>query len=134
MKTLEHDQRIFVGERPSNTAIAKGWTWEDGRLAAAQLFDALIACGFEPAQQIFLNIFYSDRDEVNPDSVELLDAAILSGIEIVAMGNKVSKSLNTLGIQHITIVHPAARGKIRKKELYKQMIEKRLGSKEKIKS
>lgn len=36
-------QFLFVGERPSPKAATMGVTWRDGRLAAKQLFDALVA-------------------------------------------------------------------------------------------
>lgn len=36
---------IFIGERRSQTAIERGWTWADGRLAAKTLSDALAPLG-----------------------------------------------------------------------------------------
>ena len=41
---------LFVGEKRSPTAIAKGWTWADRRLAGKQLVDALGNLSFEEAK------------------------------------------------------------------------------------
>ena len=47
---------------------------------------------------------------------------------IVAMGAKVQKALRAEGINFIPIVHPAARGAIRKKERYIEHIREALDS------
>lgn len=125
----QNHERIFafVGERPSPTAQQKGWRWEDGRLAAAQLFDALKACGHSPENHLFLNLFIDQADVINPKAVETILALTLDGAEIVGMGKKVQTALQQLDIQHLEIVHPAARGKIRGKKNYTRMIAKKLG-------
>jgi len=43
---------LFVGEKRSDTAKRMGVTWEDGRLATKQLFDALRDNGVDPVQGI----------------------------------------------------------------------------------
>ena len=48
---------VFVGEKRSNRAIAMGVTWEDGRLAAKVLHEALTAAGVDPARVRFVNLF-----------------------------------------------------------------------------
>lgn len=40
------------------------------------------------------------------------------GLTVVAMGRKAAAVLVGWGVPHLTIVHPAARGRIRKKERY----------------
>lgn len=111
-------ERIFVGEKRSNTAIEKDWEWKDGRLAAKQLFDALEKIGIDPQKQIFVNLWGDDGEE--------LDVNLHGEIEIIAMGNKVSKELTRREVEHTKIVHPAARGIIRKKEEYQKHIKNEL--------
>ena len=103
------DQSIlFVGEKQSPLARRKGWHWPDGHVAAKQLFDALEACGIEPTQCKFAN-WLNTRSQ----------AAIKAHVgPVVGMGNIVQTALTSAGITHIPIVHPAARGRIRKKERY----------------
>ena len=102
---------LFVGERPSDKAKAMNVKWENGNLAAKQLFDALKYCNINPEEQQFINIYFDDRDEVNPVALKLIKK---SKLPTVAMGNKVKKIIKC----DYEITHPAARGKIRKKQLY----------------
>lgn len=112
---------LFVGERPSPTAHARGFSWQDGRLAAKQLFDALRACQIDPASQKFDNVFLSEPqgpEVVCDKAIRRIRAAQRGGSCVVAMGKKAEMVLTTRGITCLSIVHPAARGRIRKKELY----------------
>ena len=52
---------LFVGERRSPIAIKMNVTWENGRLAAKQLFDALSSCGISGEKQIFVNLFVGQK-------------------------------------------------------------------------
>jgi hypothetical protein len=106
---------IFVGECPSDTAKRKRWTWYDGRLAAKQLFDALVACGVKPHQQQFVNLFTGPACRVNRRVVSFIRIA---KCPVVAMGGKVQRALADLGILFRAMVHPAARGRIRRKDRY----------------
>ena len=95
---------LFVGEERSELAIKMGVTWSDGRLAAKQLFDALIANRIDPKECDFTNWFErGGKSKVNS----------YTGT-IVAMGRKVEKELLSRGINHLFIYHPATRGTIRK--------------------
>jgi len=108
---------LFVGEEPSPTALSKGWTWANGRLAAKQLFDALKANGINPTNCEFCNWFGENpKREMTKQ---------WKG-QVVAMGRKVQKALSDHSINHIPIVHPAARGTIRKKENYIKHIKEML--------
>lgn len=111
--------RIFVGEKRSNTAIRMGVTWLDGRLAAKTLHEALRSAGIDPNACRFTNI-YLDGDgwEVSDDTVAELERLESAGWTIVALGRKVQRELSRLGIGYVGIVHPAARGSIRKTERY----------------
>lgn len=113
---------IFVGEQPSHTAYRNGWTWESGRLAAKPLFEALRACGIDPEQCGFVNAFCDhpgEPEEVDTSArLHALRAAERAGVKLVAMGNKVSTLLTACGIKHIPLRHPAARGALRRGDLY----------------
>lgn len=110
---------LFVGEKPSITAARKKWRWEDGRLAAATLFDALKAAGIEPSACRFTNLFgdrVSNAEKASKTRLKEIQAAQSEGYVVVAMGQKVSRQL---GIEHIPIRHPAARGAGRLREAYR---------------
>jgi len=104
---------LFVGEKKSPTALRKGWSWEDGRLAGKQLFDALTACGVDPQKCKFENWFNTRSQAL----IRQYPGAVFG------MGRIVQDALTKAGVSHIPIVHPAARGRIRKKERYNQHIK-----------
>lgn len=106
---------LFVGERRSDRAKEMGVRWSDGRLAAKQLFDALIKCGIDPKEHEFTNWFEGGKRKTR-------EWPYL----IVAMGKKVQRALTNEGIIHTAIVHPAARGTIRKKDNYARHIQRKL--------
>ena len=99
---------LFVGEERSARAIEMDVRWEDGALAAKQLFDALNVHGIDPAAQKFTNLFERGGLKAIREHVGV----------VVGMGSKVQKELKKRNIEHVALVHPAARGKIRKKERY----------------
>lgn len=107
---------LFVGEERSELAKKMGVTWEDGRLAAKQLFDALNYCGIDPTKVDFRNYF----EEGGPEFVKKYQGAI------IAMGKKVDSALTRDGIEHYFIKHPAARGEIRKKRNYCKHVKENL--------
>jgi hypothetical protein len=45
---------------------------------------------------------------------------------VVALGKRVSDELTKRGIKHVALVHPAARGKIRKRERYHAHVREKL--------
>lgn len=113
---------LFVGEKPSLRALQMGVRWEDGKLCAKQLFDALYFCGINPWEHSFINLW--------PDyitCVETFLAPMSKTHTIVAMGRKVAKELIKRGVPCLEIVHPAARGEIRKKEVYCNHVKEALG-------
>ena len=103
---------VFVGERRSKKAEAMGVTWTDGRLAAKQLFDALKACGVDPVQHEYANVF--ERGTVPYLAV----AARLHDFRVIAMGRKAQSKLTQHQIPFTALIHPAARGAIRRKAAY----------------
>jgi hypothetical protein len=117
---------IFIGERPSNRALQLGVSLKDGRLAAKPLFEALRACGIEPTEHVFMNLFVQDEDTVCKKALIKITKLAKQG-RLIAMGNKVSRNLDKEGFSYIKIVHPAARGKIRKTSLYRKHIKKVMG-------
>ncbi len=99
-------------------------TWKDGRLAAKQLFDALRACGVDPAKQGYDNWFRSilDRWVRKATIVAKVRRALADGVVVVALGARVSGEMEAHGLSHLKLVHPAARGRIRKKERYAEHV------------
>jgi hypothetical protein len=102
---------LFVGEKRSDRAIALGLTWEDGGLAAKQLFDALLACFISPETCHFTNWF-------ERGGKTKVQRCAQSGFLIIAMGRKVQMELDKRQISHRKLIHPAARGSIRRKDRY----------------
>jgi hypothetical protein len=120
---------LFIGEQRSSRAIKMNVRLEDGRLAAKQLFDALDHCKISRTHCKFINLFESLEEQnisLTHHDVYLVMAQS-DGFQLVGMGEKVSKELNSRGFHHIKIIHPAARGKIRKKERYFAHIQNQLG-------
>jgi hypothetical protein len=113
---------LFVGEKRSQRAIDLGLTWKDGGLAAKPLFEALHAMGLRPEDQTFMNLWPDHSERVPWQRLARIRAHDL----VVAMGQKVSRELERAGIEHTYIVHPAARGKIRKRSRYVNHVRKTL--------
>ncbi|MBS1722475.1 MAG: hypothetical protein JSS66_05650 [Armatimonadetes bacterium] len=116
-------QFLFIGERRSNTAIRMGVTWTDGRLCASTLFDALSRVGVDPSRQRFMNAF-TDSGQV--DLATVRTAAEAQEV-VVGLGLKAQRVLEEHGIEHVKLVHPAARGKIRLKDNYRRHVVETLG-------
>jgi hypothetical protein len=123
---------IFVGEKPSKRALQIGATWENGKLAGKTLKDCLVKLGIDPAEQIYLNLFNIDGTvNLEEDRIAFAFGAKYPGDtrppHVVAMGKKVDRELTRRGVVHLSIIHPAARGSIRKKEFYQAHVAKVLG-------
>lgn len=105
---------IFVGECRS--------------LAAKPLFEALSAMGVDPTKHEYLNLWTDAVVPVVPwQRVSALRSHVDRGRVIVALGKRVSAELARRGIQHVALVHPAARGAIRKRERYHAHVADKLG-------
>lgn len=65
---------------------------------------------------------------IPPNRIGFLRARRAEGIVIVALGKRVSVALARLGIDHVALVHPAARGRIRKRERYIKHVADTLGA------
>jgi hypothetical protein len=119
---------VFVGERRSRRAILMGVRWEDGRLAARTLQEALRASGLDPARQIYLNL-YRDGDPLAIDQAALTKVRTLAGegLPIVGMGRLVQRALERASVPHLRLVHPAARGAIRARAAYQAHVAAVLG-------
>lgn len=120
---------VFVGERRSSRAIALGVHWEDGRLAARTLHDALRALGLDPARQTYVNLFCeTDPRAVDADILASIHRYDRAGVTIVAMGRPVQAVLTRAGVAHLRLIHPAARGSIRARSAYQAHVAAVLGS------
>lgn len=114
---------LFVGERPSRQAVKIGATWQNGRLAGKQLHDALRALHIDPGAHDYMNIWrWPERSVLDgPDEAESIVRIRQQhehGRTVVGMGALVCAVLRREGIPHLQLIHPAARGAIRKKERY----------------
>jgi hypothetical protein len=118
---------LFVGERRSPTAVRLGVSWGDGRLAAAPLFEALDALGVCPSAQLFTNLFPDEGPLVaQPAVLEAVRTASRAGLTVVALGRRVARALEAAGPPYVCLIHPAARGLIRKRERYLEHVRERL--------
>ena len=111
---------LFIGEEPSKTATEKAWKWGDMHLCSKTLLEAFDAAGFPHNQANFENIF--ENGEVKKEVVRKVRVRAMSK-PVVAMGKKVQKVLNSHGIPHIPMIHPAARGEIRKTENFQAHVQ-----------
>ena len=92
-------------------------TWQDGWLAAKVLFEALAALGMTE-ESVLCSTAYRDDGS--------LDVSIMGGVQvlhaqgwlIVGMGKRAQKAHRLFGIPHWQMIHPATRGKIRRREAY----------------
>ena len=111
---------LFVGEEPSKTALERAWKWGDDHLCSKTLLEALDAADFPRNQANFENIF-----EEGVIKKEIIRKVRVRGMTkpIVAMGRKVENALNKHGVAHIPMIHPAARGENRGKELYQSHVK-----------
>jgi hypothetical protein len=110
---------VFVGERRSQWAVQLGVRWEDGRLAARTLHEALRAIGLDPHQQRYLNLYPDEGQRVvDPKTLARVRAMAHAGFVIVGMGRLVQRALARGGVPHLPLIHPAARGAIRARASY----------------
>jgi hypothetical protein len=110
---------IFVGEKRSNRSITVNAVLGDRKYCSKNLIEALEANGINPENQTFLNLFCDgDGLIMNDESLKKIKESIKTKATVVGMGKSVQKCLEELGIKHLKLVHPAARGSIRKTERY----------------
>jgi plasmid stabilization system protein ParE len=102
---------VFVGERPSPKAARIGATWQNGRMAARTLHAALEEIGERPG-------LGPTRERLAPGVLAVVLEEMERGAVVVALGRLVERELQRRAIPHRPMVHPAARGKIRKRERY----------------
>ena len=118
-----HIRFLFVGERPSRRALRIGATWQNGKLAGKTLRESLRAAGVDPEAQRFLNLYrYAEPSRFDPVREAAVCRAITRfirrGFRVVALGKLVSRRLRLHGLAHLTMIHPAARGPGRRRDLY----------------
>jgi uracil-DNA glycosylase len=123
---------IFVGERPSLKAARYGHTWEGANAAARTLHNALDAVGVDREARAFVNLWTrpgvgKPAHRPSRNAVRQVREAVTSGARVVALGQLVAAELEARRIPHVRMVHPAARGKIRKRERYIEHVREVLG-------
>ena len=120
---------VFVGERRSQRAMALNVTWLDGKLAAKTLHEALRAAGVSPESCIFVNLYFDGDDwVVNGEVLITVRAAQKAGHVVIAMGRRVQRELTRASVPFLALVHPAARGSIRRRESYQAHVRDVLGT------
>lgn len=109
----------FIGEKRSEQAIKNNWHWEDNVSTAKFLLDCLKEVGITQKDIKFYNLWLDDGrlDSILLDGLCYMSNNLPQCI-VVGMGNIVCNKLDEEEVKHIKIIHPAARGKIRKKENY----------------
>lgn len=124
---------LIVGERRSRLAIARGASWERGGQCATTLRAALAASGVDPDRVAYRNLFEELDQQALTDSPEpplVVDRAMLAtvraaqarGLAIVALGRRVEAALARAGVPCRYLPHPAARGQVRRRELYRALV------------
>jgi hypothetical protein len=118
----------FIGEKRSEQAIKNNWHWEDNVSTAKFLLDCLKELGIEQKDIKFYNLWFDDGqlDDILLDGLYYMSNNYSKCI-VVGMGNTVCNKLDEKEVKYIKIIHPAARGKIRKKENYIAHLKERLG-------
>jgi len=126
MSIAQSGMYIFVGERPSISAWKFSKQWSDGAYAGKQLKDAIdkIDC-LEFADITFCNLWTKPKEKSTP-AIDVVDldkslheiTLYSKWWTVVGMGKIVQDQLGNAGIRHLKLVHPAARGKIRRKDRY----------------
>lgn len=117
---------LFVGEKRSPTAIKMNVTWWDGRLCAKNLHEALAEAGVDIRSCAFTNAYHDDgREDTHLQT--RVNVTLARGHRVVALGQRASRRLQDLGVEHLVLIHPAARGSIRKRERYHAHVASVLG-------
>jgi hypothetical protein len=109
---------LCVGERRSVTAIRRGWTWADGHLAARTLRQAMHGLGLSYGYHYVCTNILDDDGVWSTHTMNSIADMEAKGWKIVALGKEAARYLSAYEITHVTLVHPAARGAIRKRERY----------------
>lgn len=117
-------ERIFISETLSPRTGHSDVTWDDNRFCAKTLRNALRTAWVNPNDQLFVGLFHGDTLRLDHNTVRIAQRALHTGMEVVALGKFVSDELTALGIDHVYMVHPAAGGKIRKRENYQAHVER----------
>jgi hypothetical protein len=91
-------------------------TWQDGRLAAGTLREAPQAANIALEDCIFVSVFHGD-DERDREPCGNVPAVVRSlaagGATVVGLSRAVPRILQRVGVAHVPLTHPAARGAIR---------------------
>ena len=112
---------LFVGERRSRTAMQRGYSWPDQRLCGRTLAQALAACGIALEQYRCMNV-YTDEGALDRQALTHIRTLHAAGWVVVGLGRTVQRVLTVAGIPHRAMIHPAARGRRRKREAYQQHV------------
>jgi hypothetical protein len=124
---LDRVRIIFVGEQRSKTAIKRDWTWFDKRLCSKTLRVILDDYGLDLDDYTFINLF-DDEGKLDLKHLHNIQSLGKNNWTIVSLGRRVERSLNNLGVRNTYMIHPAARGNIRKTSNYRTHVYEVLSS------
>ena len=114
---------LFVGEKRSKMAIRMGVTWQDGRLSAKTLDEAVRPLGLArlgiPSTMPYdvLNA-YRDYGDYDMQALETIAMRHRQGWLVIGMGRAAQHALDWANIPYTSMIHPAARGHIRLRARY----------------
>jgi hypothetical protein len=122
---------VFVGERPSPLAHERGATWQNGRHAGRTLREALLAAGHDPEAQLYFNLWDGPEktatDQLHEEAIlKCLWELARVGYTVVGMGDLVCRVLRKRELPHVQMIHPAARGRIRRRDVYQAHVRETL--------
>src|SRR5579871_3979508 len=111
---------LFVGDRPSLRAEQIGATLQNGKLSGKTLRQALIDLNLDPDAHVYLNLYARSQALEDRAAEEAACAKIqgfaTEGYVVIGLGRLVSSRLSARAIPHLRMIHPAARGTIRRRE------------------
>lgn len=129
INTTDRMKYLFIGEERSKTAIERNMRWEDEALCAKTLFRALRAADIAPEECSFMNLFEPLRPQgiMAESHTHWINALRLNGYHPIAMGRRVERGLNKLGVKDFGFIfHPATRGSIRARDNYINHVKEQL--------
>jgi hypothetical protein len=106
---------VFVREKRSARVVKLAVHSQHGRLSGKTLHDALRAVSIDAHAELYLNLFRGgDGLRVDRAVLRRLRRLAACGLVVVGMGRKVQRALLRAGVEAVPLVHPAARGLIRR--------------------
>lgn len=113
----------------ASTLLGSGQTAAKGQLAGKTLREALEAAGVDPDAQRYVNLWRRPDRGHRLDETDLIFAlravrrATGDGCVVIGMGHLVCRELANCRVPHTRMIHPAARGSIRRRYRYHRHVK-----------